>query len=486
MPYESLGDFITAAAAAGEVRVVDHADLDLDVGCLTELVAERNGPMLVFDHLPGYPAGYRICANAIRSARRFALAMELPTDTHPLDLLRHWRDKRQASMPLPPIAVDDGPVLECVQQDDAVDIECFPTPRWHVGDGGRYIGTADMVVLRDPETGWINTGVYRAMIQGRDRISLWINPMKHGRILVERYWAEGQAAPVAVVLGCEPVTWMTASMSPPFGSSEYELAGALRGCPVEIVHLPLTGLPVPSGSDIVIEGTIPPITEEAAKEGPFGEWPGYYTHQGPECVVRIQRIYHRRNPILAGAPPLRPFGWSNITSTLHVLEHLERSGVTDVTGVWGFYSGLLTVIALRQRYPGHAKQALLAAAGIRHGDMKCYYVAVDEDIDPTNLEEVLWAMCTRVDPARAVDIIHNAWTGDLDPRLSPAQRRAGNRTVGRMLIDACRPYSWRDQFPKTNVFSVSDRKRVEAKWRDLLEGLSAGTHPGANPTVRPA
>ncbi len=471
MPYQSLGEFINAADAVGEVRYVENADLDLDVGCLTELMAERNGPMLVFDKFSNHPAGYRVCSNAIRSVRRFALAMGLPLDIHPLELLQLWRKRHKAAETIPTKVVGDGPVMECVQKDDEIDIGRFPTPRWHSGDGGRYIGTQDMVITRDPDRGWVNMGVYRGMIQGRDRISLWINPMKHGRILVERYWRDGTAAPVAVVLGCEPVTWMTASMSPPFGTSEYELAGAYRGSPVEIVQLPLTGLPVPSGAEIVIEGEIPPVSEETAEEGPFGEWPGYYTHQGPECVVRIQRIYHRQNPILAGAPPMRPIGWSNITTYVHLLDHLERSGVTDVTGVWGFNNGLLTVIALRQRYAGHAKQALLTAAGFRHGDMKCYYVAVDEDIDPTNLEEVLWAMCTRVDPATAVDIIHNAWTADLDPRLSPSKRAAGDLTVGRMLINACRPYTWRDQFPKTNVFNASERKLVATKWRELLENV---------------
>jgi len=470
MPYQSLGEFIKAADAVGEVRYVENADLDLDVGCLTELMAERNGPMLVFDKFSNHPAGYRVCSNAIRTTRRFALAMGLPLDIHPLELLQLWRERRKAAEAIPTKVVRDGPVMECVQKDNEVDIGRYPTPRWHLGDGGRYIGTQDMVITRDPDQGWVNMGVYRAMIQGRNRISLWINPMKHGRILVERYWRDGKAAPVAVVLGCEPVTWMTASMSPPFGTSEYELAGAYRGSPVEIVELPLTGLPVPSGAEIVIEGEIPPESEETAEEGPFGEWPGYYTHQGPECVVRIQRIYHRQNPILAGAPPLRPIGWSNITTYVQLLDHLECSGVTDVTGVWGFYNVLLTVIALRQRYAGHAKQALLTAAGFRHGDMKCYYVAVDDDIDPTNLEEVLWAMCTRVDPATAVDIIHNAWTGDLDPRLSPGKRAAGDLTVGRMLINACRPYTWRDQFPKTNVFNASERKLVATKWRDLLSG----------------
>jgi 3-polyprenyl-4-hydroxybenzoate decarboxylase len=170
-----------------------------------------------------------------------------------------------------------------------------------------------------------------------------------------------------------------------------------------------------------------------------------------------------------GAPPLRPLGWSNIQIFIQVWEHLERSGISDVTGVWGFFNGLITMIALRQRYAGHAKQALITAAGFRQGDMKTYYVTVDEDIDPTNLNEVLWAMCTRVDPATSIDILHDAWTADLDPRVSPARREAGDLTVGRMLINACRPFTWRDQFPKSNVFSSEERKIVETKWRDLLE-----------------
>ena len=345
MPFDSLGDFIKAADAVGEVQYVEHADLELDVGGLTELTAEHNGPMLVFDQFAGYPVGHRVCANANRTIRRFALAMDLPIDIHPLELLRRWRDKRAGSVPVAAKVVKDGPILANVQQGDDVNIESFPAPRWHPGDGGRYIGTQDMVIVRDPEQGWVNMGCYRAMIQRRDRISLWINPQKHGRILAQKYWRDGKAAPVAVVFGCEPVTWMTASMSPPFGTSEYELAGAYRGSPVDVVELPLTKLPVPAHAEIVVEGVIPPESEETAVEGPFGEWPGYYTHQGPEAVVRIQRIYYRERPIIAGAPPLRPINWSNFSNYVHLWEHLERSGITDVAGVWGFYNGLLTVVA---------------------------------------------------------------------------------------------------------------------------------------------
>src|ERR1043166_2489190 len=473
MPYESLEEFINAADAVGEARYVTGADLESDVGCLTELMAERDGPLLVFDNFANFPAAYRVCANAIRSRRRFSLALDLPLDLHPLDLLRHWREKRKTLTAIPARPVKDGPVLECVQHAQDVNLGSFPAPHWHRGDGGRYIGTADIVVTRDPDKDWVNLGVYRGMIQSRNRLSLWINPMKHGRIIVERYWRDGKAAPVAVVLGCEPVTWMSASTAPPYGTSEYETARASPGGAAHVVQLPLTKLPVPANAEVVLEGFIPPLNEESAHEGPFCACPGYYTHQGDEAVVRIERIYHRKKPIVSGAPPLRPIGWSNITTYVQLWDHLERGGVTDISGIWGFYNGLLTVIALRQRYAGHAKQALITAAGFRHGDMKTFYLAVDEDIDPANLNEVMWAMCTRVDPATSVDIIRDAWTADLDPRLSPAKRESGDLTVGRMLINACKPFSWRDQFPKTNVFSAEDRRQVETKWRDLLESVEA-------------
>jgi UbiD family decarboxylase len=469
MPFQSFEDFIRAADRIGEVKYVNGASRDQDVGCLTELFYEQDGPMLVFDKFEGFPDGFRVCSNPVRSTRRTALAMGMAPDSSALEIAYLQRDRRRAPA-IPPVVVSDGPVLECVQEGNQVDLETFPTPLWHKGDGGRYIGTGDIVINRDPETGYVNLGVYRAMIQGRDRVNLWMNPQKHGIIISQRYWQQGKASPVAVVLGCEPVTWMAAPNSSPFGISEYELAGAMRGSPVEVVELPLTGLPVPAYAEIVLEGEIPPLSQEQAHEGPFGEWPGYYSHEGPECVVRIKRIYHRKRPIIWGEPPMRPK--PDPIPNLQVWDHLERSGISDITGVWAICTNLLIVISLRQRYAGHAKQALITAAGFRHGDMKTYYMAVDDDIDPGNLNEVLWALCTRVDPATGIDVIRDVWTADLDPRIPPARRKANDLTVGRCLIDATKPFSWKSEFPKSNVWGAEDRREVTKKWTELMQTLS--------------
>jgi UbiD family decarboxylase len=263
MPHRSLEEFIAAADAIDEERFVDGANLDYEVGCLAELSCEMEGPLLVFDEFDGFPRGYRVCTNSVRTPRRFALAMDLPLDAHPVDLVRLWRVRRQQLQPRAPIVVTDGPVLECRQVGSAVDITRFPVPRWHEHDGGRYIGTGDLVVLRDPETGWVNVGTYRACIQSPDRLSLWIIRAKHGRILAERYWQRGRPAPVALVLGCDPLTWLCGYMALPFGVSEYDYAGAMHDKPLEVVELPETKLPVPAHAEIVVEGEIPSIEEES-------------------------------------------------------------------------------------------------------------------------------------------------------------------------------------------------------------------------------
>jgi UbiD family decarboxylase len=472
MRFRSLQEFITAAAAVGEVKEVHGADLGRDVGCLTELSGEMQGPMLLFDRFDGFAPDRRIATNVYRtSLRRYALALGLPLDLHPVALVQTLREQRHLQRPVPPMYVDDGPVLENVLTGANVDVEAFPAPLWHADDGGRYIGTGDLIVMRDPDTGWINFGSYRAAVKGPDRLSIWIIKYKRGRIIAEKYWARGEACPVAVVLGCDPVTFMAGT-----SQGKYDYAGALHGSPVEVLRAPLTGLPIPAHAELVIEGEIPPPAEETVFEGPFGEWPGYYSHSGAECVVRVKQIVHRDAPVINGAPPLRPLlSWGDdmANGAVSTWDHLERSGVTDVVGVWGLCHDLLTVIAIKQRYPGHAEQALVTANGRISGGMYGTVVVVDDDVDPSNMREVLWALCTRVDPVRAVQFVQNMVTSDLDPRLSPERKAQGDLTMSRMLINACKPFGWKDQFPKTNIWAEADRRDVMARWQGLLDQLES-------------
>lgn len=471
MAFADLRGFIDAAAALGEAKNINGAHWNLEIGCLTELMAEREGPLLLFDDIPGYPQGFRIATNVLATPRRFALALGLPADSPKLEILKIWREKIRGLKAFAPVEVSSGPLTENTLEGARIDLERFPTPKWHEHDGGRYIGTGDMIVTRDPDSGWINVGTYRACVVAKDRMTLWIIDHKHGKQIARKYWQSNRACPVAIVLGCEPATWMAAPSAAKAGVSEYEYAGALRGQPVQVLRAPFTGLPVPATSEIVVEGEIPPLEVESEMEGPFGEWPGYYTHRGKECVVRVKRIMYRNDPIILGNPPLLPITerYGIPLFAARIWDHLEQSGVSDIEGIWCHCHTLMVVVSLKQRYAGHAMHALTAIAGMQTGaSMYRYYVAVDDDIDPVDLRQVIWAMCTRVDPAESIQIL-KSWTSDLDPRLAPEKREQGDFTMSRMLIDACKPYPWRDHFPRANKFSAEKRKEIWEKWAAELQ-----------------
>ena len=153
MSYRDLRGWTAQVEELGELKVVRKADWDVEIGVITEIVMNRHGPALLFDEIAGYPAGYRIVANALGGPRRLALTLGLPTDRDIKTLLRLWQEKKRGLRPIPPKVVKDGPVMENVLRGGDVDVLKFPTPKWHEHDGGRYIGTGSVDITRDPTRG---------------------------------------------------------------------------------------------------------------------------------------------------------------------------------------------------------------------------------------------------------------------------------------------------------------------------------------------
>ncbi len=147
--------------------------------------------------------------------------------------------------------------------------------------------------------------------------------------------------------------------------------------------------------------------------------------------------------------------------------------MTDITGVWQHVSQLMTVVALKQRYDGHAKRAALIAAS--HTYMGRLVVVVDDDIDPSNLADVMWAVTTRCEPAEQIDIIRNAWSSALDPRIPEEAKQRGVTSHSKAIIDACRPFPWRDAFPPASAISLDEARAIEAKWGEVLRGKLKST-----------
>jgi 4-hydroxy-3-polyprenylbenzoate decarboxylase len=149
-----------------------------------------------------------------------------------------------------------------------------------------------------------------------------------------------------------------------------------------------------------------------------------------------------------------------------IWSNLEQAGVTDVVGAWQHVAQLMTVVSLRQRYGGHAKRAGLIAAAQSY--MARLVVTVDEDVDPSNLSDVLWAITTRCEPSESVDIVREAWSSALDPRIPPADKARGITSHSKMIIDACQPFAWKTSFPPTSALSQGEAREIEDKWLKTL------------------
>ena len=481
-PYHDLRTFVDGVKKLGEYKEIEGADWDLEIGALTEATSEliEDPPMLMFDNIKGYPKGFRVVSLAVASRRRAALALGLPTDKSKLELVRLWTKKIKDSAPIAPRVVTSAPVMENVMTGDQVDILKFPSIRAHAKDGGRYIGTGDSLINRDPETGNVNAGTYRIQVHEKNLLGLWMSPGQQGREICQRYWNQGKSCPVVAVFGGDPLVVEASQLKLPFGRSELEFAGGMRGTPLDVVTGPITGLPIPAYSEVAIEGEVPPPSVEAREEGPFGEWPGYYSGGTtgtamPQPVIRIKAIYHRNDPILINQAPQ---WWGAPTHGISqrsglLWDQLEAGGIAGITGIY-FHTAYLIAISMKQMYPGHAKQvggaAISLIGGARNGR---YVVVVDEDIDPTKIKEVVWAMQTRVDPATDIQLVDGCWSTPLDPRMPPEKRQNKDYTNSRAIFYAVRPFHWRDKFPIVNRIDRDLMKTIVDKYRGVLPFPSA-------------
>ncbi|MFC1962877.1 UbiD family decarboxylase, partial [Chloroflexota bacterium] len=422
---DDLRSWLSKVEALEDVRRVEGANWDLEIGCLTALNWKEMGPALLFDKIKGYPAGLRVLTNSILAPNRTKIMLGLPLDYSDKQVWKALREKLpqwETNLDkFSPVAVKSGPVMENVLTGQNINLLSFPVPKWNEKDGGRYIGTGDAVITRDMDTGELNIGTYRVMVQDERTAGLHISPGKHGRLHLEKYHSRGLPCPILVSIGHHPLFFAIASNSWPAGT-EYQYIGAIRGEPVEVIEEEVTGLPMPADSELVIAGWCPP--GKTRPEGPFGEYTGYYASgERPGLIIEVERIYHRNNPIILGSPPGRsPSDTTYFHSPLGSMlieRELKKFGIPDVMGVWthAICAQYFVTVSIKQRFAGHAKQAALIAseAATKGGLGGRYVIVVDEDIDVTDLRHVLWALCTRSDPEKDINIISRVRSTPLDP-----------------------------------------------------------------------
>lgn len=471
--YHNLRQWIDRFRETGEVLDVKGAHWNQEIGVMTQLARrQKQGPALLFDQITDHQEGFRILVNTLGSTRRLAHTLRLGDVSGYRELVDKWKVKWKGLVPIPPRLVENPPVMENRLVGNEVDLGLFPAPLWHDEDGGRYIGTGCVVIVKDPETGWVNLGTYRVQLQGKTELTVYIGSSHHGSLIRRKYLDEGKSCPVAIVLGQDPLVFLSASsLGVPPNRSEYDFAGGIKGEAISVFNGEITGLPLPADAEVVLEGHFQPSNKRS--EGPFGEFTGYYgSGQRDEPCMDVEAVYYRSQPIILGSPPTRPPNESTfvhaILKSASLEEELKGMGVPGVLGAWNHECGaaqMFVALSIKQQYPGHAKQVLVTASNAYSVMHSKIVIVVDDDVDITNLEDLMWAVCTRFDPGIDVDILRRVPSTILDPAVP----NGAPAFTSRMLIDATRPYERLKEFAPAITINKEAEANVLKRWGNLLK-----------------
>ncbi|MGB6539228.1 MAG: UbiD family decarboxylase [Xanthobacteraceae bacterium] len=453
--FGDLRGWIGALEAAGELHTVAaEVDSNIELGTVARLAqGPGTGPALLFDNIRNYGKNARcrrLFTGGLSNSRRIAMMLGLSPDTHPRELVKTCRTVFTET--IAPRIVDSGPVKEHIVKGNDIDLGEFPVPQWNRIDGGRYILTYAGVVSKDPDSGVMNVGVYRGMVAGKNKIPILIWRAQHiGHHVTAWREAGHKEMPIAAALGWEPSLPFVGGSPVPKGVCEYDVIGAIRGEPVELVKCETVDLYVPASAEIVIEGYLQLDPATYTMEGPFAEFTGYVAgDRSPKPTIRVTAITHRSDPILRGTiEGSLPGSYSengmcsSIMRAAAAWNVLDRAGVPGVTDVWcpPVQTGINIFVQIKQSYRGQAKQVANALWGSSAAHVRYKHVTVvDDDIDIHDYAAVDWAVAFRVNAGEDdIVIMPSTFGAGLDPSTRRRDRNVdlfGTGKWNRVLIDA--------------------------------------------------
>lgn len=435
-------------------RVKNEADPKYEICALAEKAVEKSGPALLFENVKGHP-NWRVALNLTGTRERAALIL----DSTPEKTAQIYLHRIANPIPCKKVGKEEAPVKERIFVGDEVNIFDIPVLT-HFAHEPPFI-TIGIVIAKDPDTGGYNWSLHRIQVKERNKIGILISPY-HLWMIQQKKEKRGEPLEVAVSLGNHPLDIIAALSMVPFEVEEPEVAGALRGDPLEVVPAETVDLDVPAWAETVIEGYIPAGVRE--EEGPFGEFSGYYAKVGLRHVIQVTAVTRRENPIyLANVE-----GGSLMSRYLEALGRegpiLQAcKGVTpQVKAVNRALETCWCAISMKKEREGEQKNVMAAALSI--DPYIKLIIVVDEDVNVFDPKEILWAMAFRTVPERDITVIPGMWLSPLDPNSA-----AG--TIGKVLIDATLPLSE----DKSRFKRVEVPEEIAAKMRleDYLEGWPA-------------
>ncbi|MDS9998965.1 phenolic acid decarboxylase BsdC [Bacillus atrophaeus] len=471
MAYQDFREFLAALEKEGQLLKVDEEvkpEPDLGAAARAANNLGDKSPALLFNNIYGYNNA-QIAMNVIGSWPNHAMMLGLPKDTPVKEQFFEFA-KRYEQFPMPVKREETAPFHENEITEDINLFDILPLFRINQGDGGYYLDKACVISrdLDDPDNfGKQNVGIYRMQVKGKDRLGIQPVPQHDIAIHLRQAEERGVNLPVTIALGCEPVITTAASTPLLYDQSEYEMAGAIQSEPYRIVKSKLSDLDIPWGAEVVLEGEI--IAGEREYEGPFGEFTGHYSGGRSMPVIKIKRVSHRNHPIFEhlylGMPWTECDYMIGINTCVPLYQQLKEAYPSEIVAVNAMYThGLIAIVSTKTRYGGFAKAVGMRALTTPHGLGYCKMViVVDEDVDPFNLPQVMWALSTKMHPKHDAVTIPDLSVLPLDPGSDPSG------ITHKMILDATTPVA-----PETRghysqpLDSPLTTKEWEQKLMDLM------------------
>lgn len=459
-----LRGYIEALRGIGQVTEVDRTvDANLELGAIARLCYQTGSSVPLFRDVLGIPDGFQAVSALVGTSSdrghelaRLGLSLFLPERSSAADIVDELYRARLGTGVAPNV-VADAPCKENIVTGDDVDLARLPAPQIHHGDGGRYLNTIGVVVTRTPDGAWTNWSINRVMVSGRRSGVISSIPVQHIGMVHESWREIGRDMPFAIALGVDPALLYAASMPLPAGVSEVEFAGSLLNRPVDVVPCESVDLEVPADAEIVLEGTI--SNTEVGLEGPFGEFTGYFhpDYGLPQPVVHFDTVSYRDRPIYpftsGGEPPSDEHTIWGVATAAEALYRLRSDGLPVATAWSPFAScnGWL-VVTVRPAWKESSADAKAlcrrvgeAVWGCKAGDPINSIIVTEDDIDPSDLNEVIWAMDSRNDRSPSGRLrIENRLGWPMSPYLDTDHFRYYEGWKSARLIYDClpSPLSW--------------------------------------------
>ncbi|MFS0838847.1 UbiD family decarboxylase [Paenibacillus sp. 1P03SA] len=421
-PVTSFRDYVEALGRYGDLFTVDEeTDWNLEIGAMIRYAYELPSPAPLFTKIKDSAPGFRVLGAPVGLSPvrehpylRIVLSLGLPVQSTLSELVEKW--SRLADVePIPPRETEKAPCKENKLFGDEIDLTRLPVPLIHVGDGGRYLNTYGVMIVRSPDGSWVNWSITRVMLHDKRTMAGVIVPTQHlGKIYAQ--WKEtGEPMPYALCLGVDPGIAMIAGYPLPDGISEAELLGGWYGEPIEVVRCETNDLQVPASSEIVIEGVV--SLRETVPEGPMGEYAGYtwVGHSKPVPCFHVTAMTHRDNPIMpvvaAGVPPEENHTNWGIAIAASIRHELRKRHLPVKDCLIPFESAVhwlvVTVDTQAEGAAGTTGDSLARQIGeavfsSRGGSYIPKVIVVNDDIDPGRLDQVVWALATRSHPDKVL------------------------------------------------------------------------------------